>query len=293
MKTILVLGGTRFFGRKLVELLIEDGHNVVILTRGQSGNPFGDKVEHIIADRFNKEELTKKIEGRTFDIVYDNICYSPNDAYSFCEVFNGKIEKLVFTSTLSTYIADGNVKSEVDFDPYNYKILFGDREDFTYGEGKRQAEAVFFKYATFPVVAVRFPIVMGVDDYTRRLHFHVERIAKEEPIGFLNMDAEMSFIQATEAALFLKWAGMTEVKGPYNATANGRITLSDLIKIVETAIGKSAKISLVGNDEIVSPYAIPASWYMTNEKATNGGFQFTNLHDWLKPLVEAIVSNKE
>lgn len=292
MKNILVLGGTRFFGRELVELLIEDGHNVVILTRGQSDNPFGDKIEHLKADRLNKEELAKKVEGRNFDIVYDNICYSPNDAYAFCEVFNGKIDKLVFTSTLSTYIADGNEKSEVDFDPYNYEILMGDREDFTYGEGKRQAEAVFFKYAKFPVVAVRFPIVMGVDDYTRRLHFHVERIANGEPIGFLNMDAEMSFIQATEAAQFLKWAGMTEVKGPYNATANGRITLSDLIKLVETATGKSAKISLVGNDEIGSPYAIPSSWYMTNEKATNSGFQFTNLHDWLKPLVEAIVSNK-
>ena len=50
MKNILVLGGTRFFGRKLVDLLVEDGHKVTILTRGQSGNPFGDKVEHLTAD---------------------------------------------------------------------------------------------------------------------------------------------------------------------------------------------------------------------------------------------------
>ncbi|EKN66902.1 hypothetical protein BABA_13477 [Neobacillus bataviensis LMG 21833] len=40
----------------------------------------------------------------------------------------------------------------------------GDSTDFTYAEGKRQAEAVLFQQATFPVVAVRFPIVMGVDD---------------------------------------------------------------------------------------------------------------------------------
>lgn len=293
MKNILVLGGTRFFGRKLVELLIEDGHNVVIMTRGQSGNPFGDNVEHLIADRKNKEELTKKMEGRSFDIVYDNICYSPNEAYAFCEIFNGKIGKLVFTSTLSTYKADGKEKKEADFDPYNYEIQMGDRADFTYGEGKRQAEAVFFQYAKFPVVAVRFPIVMGEDDYTRRLHFHVERIAEGKPIGFLNMDAEMSFIQAAEAAQFLKWAGVTDLQGPYNATANGKISLSAFIKLVEAATGKTAKISLVGNDEIRSPYAIPASWYMTNEKATNSGFQFTNLRDWLKPLIEAIASNEE
>jgi len=290
MKNILVLGGTRFFGRELVELLIEEGHNVAIMTRGKSGNPFGNKVEHLKGDRSNKEELEKIVEGRTFDIVYDNICYSPNEAYEFCEVFNGKIGKLVFTSTLSTYELDGKVKRETDFDPYQYEIRLGNSEDFSYGEGKRQAEAVFYKYAKFPVVAVRFPIVMGENDYTRRLHFHVERVAGGEPIGFLNMDAEMSFIQATEAARFLKWAGFSEVEGPYNATANGKVALSDLMKLVEEATGKTAKISLVGNDEIRSPYAIPSSWYMTNEKATNNGFQFTNLHDWLKPLIEAIAN---
>lgn len=293
MKDILVLGGTRFFGRKLVELLIKDGHNVTIMTRGQSSNPFGDRVEHIIGDRLNQEELSKKVEGRVFDIVYDNICYSPNDAYSFCEVFNDKIGKLVFTSTLATYEADGKEKSEDDFNPYNYEIQMGDREDFTYGEGKRQAEAVFYKYAKFPVVAVRFPIVMGEDDYTRRFQFHIERVANKMPIGFINMDAEMSFIQASEAALFLRWAGLEEVEGPYNATANGKISLSDLMKIVEEVTGQSAIISLVENDEICSPYAIPDSWYMTNEKAKNSGFRFTNLHDWLTPLAVKIADNKE
>lgn len=288
MKNILVLGGTRFFGQKLVELLVEDGHQVTIITRGKSGNPFGDKVEHIIADRTKKEDLVKVVDGRAFDIVYDNICFSPNEAIDVCEVFNGKIDKLVFTSTLSTYEIDGKEKAEADFDPYHYDIQMGDSNDFSYGEGKRQAEAVFFKHAQFPVVAVRLPIVMGEDDYTRRLHFHVERVAKGEPIGFVNMEAEMSYFQATEAALFLKWAGMTEAEGPYNATANGKVSLSELMKLVEKATGKTAKVSLEGNDEIRSPYAVPMSWYMSNEKARKEGFQFTDLHDWLNPLVENI-----
>lgn len=292
MKNILVFGGTRFFGRKLVELLLEEGHNVSIITRGVSGNPFGDQVEHIIADRENKEELLEKVGGRTFDIVFDNICYSPKAAYTFCEMFNGKIGKLVFTSTLSTYTVDGKAKSENDFDPYTYEIKMGDSTDFTYGEGKRQAEAVFFKYATFPVVAVRFPIVMGEDDYTRRLHFHVNRVSKGEPIGFVNMNVEMSFIQATEAAQFLNWAGMTEeVEGPYNATANGKISLSDLMNLVEEATGKTADISITENEEIMSPYAVGDTWYMTNEKATKEGFQFTDLHAWLNPLIEAIAKS--
>ncbi|MGC8230789.1 NAD-dependent epimerase/dehydratase family protein [Pseudobacillus badius] len=45
MKKILVIGGTRFLGRKLVERLIQEGHHVTVMTRGS--NPFGDKVEHM------------------------------------------------------------------------------------------------------------------------------------------------------------------------------------------------------------------------------------------------------
>lgn len=288
MKKILVLGGTRFFGRKLVELLLEEGHQVTIVTRGQLANPFGGRVQHITVDRKDTDAFAKAVEGQAYDIVYDNICYSPNEAKTFCDIFNGKVGKLVFTSTLSTYEADGKAKTEADFDPYTYGIVMGEAHDFTYGEGKRQAEAVFFKYAEFPVVAVRFPIVMGLDDYTERLHFHVERIAKEKPIGFMNMDAEMSFITAEEAAGFLKWAGFSEAEGPYNATAAGKISLKGLMDLIEKAAGKRSKIALIGNDEIRSPYTIPASWYMTTEKAEREGYVFSKLDDWLPDLIEQL-----
>lgn len=285
---ILVLGGTRFFGQKLVEQLLAAQHEVTIVTRGMSENPFGHQVEHIKVDRKDTDAFKQALTNKEFDVVYDNICYSPNEAKQLCEIFNGSIQKLVFTSTLSTYEANGNPHAEGDFDPYTYEIRMGDTPEFTYGEGKRQAEAIFYKYAKFPVVAVRFPIVMGEDDYTRRLHFHVERILNEEPIGFVNTDAEMSFIQATEAAKFLAWAGTADVEGPINATANGVISLKELIALIEEKTNKRAKIVLLGPDEIRSPYAVPASWYMKNGKATNLGFTFSNLQDWLPDLVEAI-----
>lgn len=291
MKKILVLGGTRFFGRKLVDLLLEQKHEITIVTRGMSENPFGEAVEHIKVDRKDTVAFTRALENRTFDIVYDNICYSPNEAKQLCDIFNGKIGKLVFTSTLATYEADGKSHMEDDFNPYSYGIMMGDTHEFTYGEGKRLAEAVFYKYAQFPVVAVRFPIVMGEDDYTRRLHIHIERIINHEPIGFVNMDAEMSFIQATEAAKFLAWVGMEDVEGPINATANGVISLKELISLIEEKTGERAKIALLGTEDIRSPYAIPASWYMKNDYAQQLGFSFSQLNDWLPSLVEQIAKD--
>lgn len=287
---ILVLGGTRFFGKKLVEQCIENGHEVTILTRGLSTNPFYDQVQQLIVDRNNTNALAQALEGMTWDIVYDNICYSPNEARDFVEILRGKTKKLVFTSTLATYEADGVVKTEADFDPFTYEVRMGNRENFTYGEGKKQAEAVLFKHATFPVVAVRFPIVVGEHDYTRRLHFHVEKILNEEPISLQNVDAKMSFITDDEAATFLYFAGVSDIEGPFNATATGAISLKDLLGIIEEASGKFAKVALIGgNDESRSPYGIPADWYMTSTKAEKAGFTFSQLHDWLPSLVQKLV----
>lgn len=287
---ILVLGGTRFFGKKLVERYIQNGHSVTILTRGQSGNPFGTKVKQLIVNRDDADSLSQALSNTTWDIVYDNICYSPNEAHKICEILESKTKKFVFTSTLSTYDIDGNVKTEEDFNPYDYEVRMGNREDFSYGEGKRQAEAVLFKEATFPVVAVRFPIVMGKNDYTRRLHFHVERVLQEQPISLPNIEAKMSFITDDEAAAFLYFAGITPIEGPYNATAAGAISLKDLLGLIEETTGKSAKISLVGNDEMSqSPYGVPADWYMSTTKAEAAGFTFSQLHDWLPTLVKTLV----
>ncbi|MFC9542860.1 NAD-dependent epimerase/dehydratase family protein [Lysinibacillus sp. NPDC056959] len=287
---ILILGGTRLFGKKLVELCLQNGHNVTILTRGQSGNPFGTKVKQLFVNRDDADSLSQALSSTTWDIVYDNICYSPNEALKICEILEGKTKKLVFTSTLSTYEIDGNVKTEEDFNPFNYEIRMGNREDFSYGEGKCQAEAVLFRNATFPVVAVRFPIVMGVNDYTRRLHFHVERILQEQPISLPNIEAKMSFITDDEAAAFLYFAGITSIEGAYNATAAGAISLKDLLGLIENATGKHAKIALVGgNEKSQSPYGVPADWYMSTAKAEAAGFTFSQLHDWLPTLVKTLV----
>ncbi len=55
---------------------------------------------------------------------------------------------------------------------------------------------------------------MGEDDYTRRLHFHVERILQNQPITLPNIDAKMSYITDEEAAEFLYFSGVTPIEGP-------------------------------------------------------------------------------
>ncbi|RPI77415.1 MAG: NAD-dependent epimerase/dehydratase family protein, partial [Desulfobacteraceae bacterium] len=174
-KNILVFGGTRYFGKHLARELLDKGHAVTIATRGKAADSFGDRVKRLVLDRYDKQSLANALNKQTWDLVYDQICYAPTDAADTCEILAGKVGRYVFTSSMSVY-PSGLARMETDFDPRHYKIQMGRRDDFSYAEGKRQAEAVFFQKADFPVVSVRFPIVLGPDDYTGRLHAPVQAV---------------------------------------------------------------------------------------------------------------------
>ena len=84
----------------------------------------------------------------------------------------------MLTSTLSVYGEPREGFVETDFDPYTYPLQYGNKEDFNYGEGKRLAEAVF-PNRVFSGSGDAYPIVLGIDDYTRRLHFHIKHVQQE------------------------------------------------------------------------------------------------------------------
>src|SRR5690606_5057845 len=139
MKTALVFGGTRFFGVNLVEALLEKGIKVTVATRQNSGDPFGDKVERLKVDRFDKASVENAVKDKEWDVVFDQLCFSSNDAEIIAQALVGKMKRYVFTSTLSVYDYVVNMDEEV-FDPYSYELKMVDRHEVSYQEGKRQAE---------------------------------------------------------------------------------------------------------------------------------------------------------
>ncbi|MBM7703616.1 NAD-dependent epimerase/dehydratase family protein [Metabacillus iocasae] len=293
MKTALVLGGTRFFGVNLVESLLQKGVKVTIGTRGETTDSFGDRVDRIKLDRFDKASLMEETVGRAWDVVFDQICYASHDASIAIDAFKDKVQHYVFTSTLSVYGFLDHTCQEEDFDPYTYPISYVKSENVSYQEGKRQAEAVFFQHAPFSVTAVRIPIVLGEQDYTKRLLFHVDKVLHEEGIGLPNQEAEMNFISQQEAGAFLAWCGENRLNGPVNACANDSISLQDLIRLIEGVVDKKAKIMTTITDENASPYGVEQSWTMSNERATAWGYTFTNLQSWLPSLIQYLAKEKE
>lgn len=289
MLNILVLGGTQFFGKRLVEKLIEEGMIVTIATRGRTMDPFGEKVERLVIDRENKSSLETAFEGRTWDVVYDQSCFSPQEARDTAEALKGKVKRYIFTSSMAVYDFGENHKEE-DFNPKEFTFSFKSRREYPgyagYQEAKRASEAYLFQNTDFEVVAVRFPIVIGKDDYTDRLKFHVEKVLKNEPIGIRIPQAKYSFITSGDAADFLLKIGRDHFTGPINPGCKEDISMLELVKKMESMAGGKAVIDPKLTKENASPYGMDGSWSLNTDRANQLGCYFADLHETLDMLIQ-------
>lgn len=293
MANILVLGGSRYFGKRLVNLLIQQGrHNITVVTRGQAELQLEGPVRHVRVDRTDEDALQAAVGGESWDMIYDNICFLPGEALAAIRIFQGKVKRYILTSTLSVYNLGKVPLTETDFDPYHHELNIHSQQALNYGEGKRQVEAAFFQKADFPVAALRIPIVLGPDDYTQRLQFHIDRVRQGTAIGLPNPEAAISFIHSAETANFLNWLGNSAITGPINACSTGEITLRQLLGLIEEATGKQAIIQEETAQENQSPFGVSSSWVMDHTKAAGAGFKFEILSDWLPDLVQTIAAKQ-
>lgn len=287
MKKILVLGGTNFFGKKAVQKLLDKGYEVTIATRGNKVNPFKGKAQHITLDaRDGNHAGWAEVVGQEWDAVFDNICYTAEDARIVIEKFNYQIEHFYFTSSMAVYSGDIDGYTETDFDPYAYQI--DPQKEVNYGEGKRQVEQVLFNEAPFKVTAFRFPIVLDLDDYTKRLHFYVERVLNNESIQFNAPDVKVNYVKGTTAADSIVWAMENQQAGIFNISSSDAITVNTFISWLEEMTGKTVDVSYEDSLTVDSPFSTKHHQFLVSDKIAAAGFELNALEDWLKPLIHSI-----
>jgi nucleoside-diphosphate-sugar epimerase len=286
MKKILVLGGNHYFGKKLVKLLLNEGCNVTLLNRGNREDGFGGRVKRIKCDRHDRSSLEEAIV-ENYDVVFDQSCFDYDQAKLACDVFNGRVKKYIFTSSISTYTYGASIKESV-FDPYNFSFDKKETSESNYGVAKRQAEVSFYKYAKFPVTAVRFPIVLDENDVTERLQFHVNRIKHKKPIFLSNIESMIAFISADDAAKALYQLSQNEFNGPINVASSEPISLKDCMGKIEEIVGSELILPEEQTEENESPYNISADWYMDCSKLEDLGIELEPINNYLPRMIKSI-----
>ncbi|MEU5578512.1 NAD-dependent epimerase/dehydratase family protein [Streptomyces huasconensis] len=308
MSDICVIGGTRYFGKVLVRQLLDEGHRVTVVNRGQTPDPFGDSVRRLRADVTVSGELTAAVAGERFDAVVHQMCYTPIAAVEVCEAFGDRVGKIVLTSTIEVYNKDtfrgrtpappfGALARENELDPAEYDF---DTElpwyspgylDVHYGEGKRQAEAALVRTAKVPVLLARVAHVLAAEgDFTGRLRFHLDHVRDGRPVVAHATPGRTSLVRAEEAAGFLAWAALSDATGAVNVASPDTADVYDFCAAVESATGLTAHViekDDPAGDPDLSPFSCPADFGMATDRVTALGYSFTPIAQWLPAVVRA------
>ncbi len=277
---ILILGGTGFLSSALTEAALAAGHAVTILTRGQRPSPWGLSVRCLVADRSDVEGFRAAVAGKSFDAVWDAICYTPEHARQNVDTFAGNVERLVMISTDFVY------------SPRVRRVPAGEdtpRDAPTaYGRNKAAAEDILLAASDqLPVTILRPPHIVGAGSLlgTGSLQGRdaslPARLKREEPIVLL--DGGTLLIQPADkrdiagACLAVQNSAAT-VGRAYNMMGPEAVTTRRYYEIIAEALGVSLQVVSLPSDVYLAAYPDRASFachraYSTEALARDAGFQ--------------------
>lgn len=280
---VLIIGGNGFVGRRLSQALSrEPGVELHVLNR--SGKVDGVERAHLHTG--NRNRLGASGVADDFDVVVDFVCFTDRQADEAADYFS-KAGRYVLISSMSVYDGGAGLTEEA-FDGTTFDLSAPPRRGNpieAYQDGKRRAEAVLAQRDRFPSIAVRFPFILGPDDYTGRLAFHVDRVAKGRPVYIPNKAARISLIHAADAAAFLVWSIRSGFEGPANVASPDAISLGALVTEIEKVVGRSMIAAHDPSGDNASPYGAQVDVFMSTERVERAGFRARSLADWLPALI--------
>jgi nucleoside-diphosphate-sugar epimerase len=300
-KDILVIGGTRYIGKLLVQRLLRAGHRVTIATRGYAPDPFGERIARVRVDRRNETAMRNAFANRgPFDVVYDQMCYNPLDAAIAVRTFAGKVGRYVMSSTIDAYrilgyrharpLAEADLAVGAQTIDTNYPWHDPCRATECYVRGKVQAEAYLVRDGSLPLVAPRLAHVLaGPEDFTGRLAHYVELARLNGVLEYSNADAALSFMPLQGAADFLAWVGMQDFTGPVNAACDGALSAAGLFErvgaVLDTDVAMRPAPAPVEPGRL-SPFDLPGPMVLDTSRAKALGYRFGHCDDWIDDTIQ-------
>lgn len=99
----LFIGGTGTISTAISKQLIEKGHELYLLNRGNRNNALPVGANILKTDINNEESVAELIKGMEFDVVADFIAFIPAQLERDYRLFNDKTKQFIFISSASAY----------------------------------------------------------------------------------------------------------------------------------------------------------------------------------------------
>jgi nucleoside-diphosphate-sugar epimerase len=308
---VLVVGGTGWMGARATRALLAAGHEVTTLTRGAAVPPAG--ANSCVADRRDRAELARALEGARFDFTVD-----------FCAFDSADVENLLLTpyAALGRYvmISSGQVYLVTDSRDMPYREAqsarplmdepvagTADHAQWSYGIGKRRAEGAALALRSshgMRVTVLRLPVIHGAGDPTLRLWAYLERMLDGGPLLLPDGGARpVRYLHADDVArAILCLAEIERVREPvYNLSQPDVVTFREFLARVASLAARdvrfidapAAELEREGLDASFSPLA--GRWTSVLDPALAAadlGFEAGRLDAWLPDVVRSHLENR-
>lgn len=239
---VLVLGGSYFVGRKMVEFLAEHGYEVSVLNRGTRPLAVAG-VHQICCDRNDGEGMKAAFLGTAFDYVIDVSWQDVSWVEKLCAALPLEtVKKLVFISSSAVYDVE---RLQI---PFAETDALGENKYWTfYGKGKIDAEnyySEFLKDKQTELVIVRPPYIYGEYNYAQRESLIFRQLMEDKPVVIPASNPKLQFIYTEDLAAIVDCllkadTGKTSI---FNVGNQNAVTSKEWVEACAKVAGKTPEV---------------------------------------------------
>ena len=242
---LLMIGGTLFLGRHIVEAALAAGHEVTMFNRGRTNDDLFPSVERIRGDR--NHDLDRLV-GRRWDVVIDTCGYLPAQLHAAAMALREAVSLYIFISSISVYDWPIPFGADETAALATMDEALADRFDVEhYGALKARCERALTALMGERALNVRAGLLIGPYDPTGRLGYWIDRVADGgEMLVPGRLDRTLQLIDTRDVAGWLLRMGSEQRGGTFNVTGPVRpLTMDRLLSDIAAVTGSDPQRCVV------------------------------------------------
>ena len=289
---VLVLGGTVFLGRHVVEAALARGDEVTTFTRGQTAPELHPEVEKLRGDR---DGALDALRGREWDVVVDTSGFVPRVVRQSTELLADNVALYVFVSSISVYADVSRPGVTEDAPLATVEDEATEDVGVHYGALKALCEQVVEQSLQGRTLVVRPGLIVGPHDPTDRFTYWPTRLARGgEVLAPAPPERLTQFVDARDLVEWIRNVAGEGTTGIFSATGMP-VSFAELLRTCGAVAATASHVQWVTDDFLleagVQPWTELPLWLPGEEDAGHAEIDVTKALDTglsLRPLEETV-----